>query len=95
VAGSDVWIFGGAGRDDGVLGDLWRADRASIAFTRVRPDGTPPAARSAAVIVADPLRSRILLFGGRARRAFDDLWQLQGRPTEPAATASPVAASDA
>jgi N-acetylneuraminic acid mutarotase len=95
VAGSDAWIFGGAGRDDTVLGDLWRVDRGSLAFARVRPEGMAPPPRSAAVMIADPLRSRILLFGGRDRRAFDDLWELRSSPPEPTTSAVPVASSSA
>jgi N-acetylneuraminic acid mutarotase len=86
-AGSDAWVFGGAGRDDAVLGDLWRVDRETLAFERVRPDGTTPAARSSAMMVADPVRGRLLLLGGRDRRAFDDLWQLADPVTPPMATA--------
>jgi Galactose oxidase, central domain len=77
TAGSDAWIFGGAARDDRVLDDLWRVDREALTFTRVRPAGPTPAARSGAVMVADPSRQRILLFGGEARDALDDLWQLR------------------
>ena len=82
-AGPDVWIFGGAGRDDRVLDDLWRVDRASLSFARVRPDGPGPSGRSGAVLVADPQRRRIVLFGGTDRRAFDDLWQLDDRDSSP------------
>ena len=63
-AGPDAWIFGGAGRDDRVLDDLWRVDRETLAFERVRPDGPRPPAGPAAVMVADPTRRRLLLFGG-------------------------------
>jgi N-acetylneuraminic acid mutarotase len=88
-AGPDVWLFGGAGRDDRVLEDLWRVDRASLSFTRVRPDGPMPSGRSAAVLVADPLRRRILLFGGTDRRAFDDVWQLAD-PVSSSPTPTPL-----
>jgi hypothetical protein len=77
TAGPDVWVFGGASRIDEVLADLWRVDRETLAFARVRPAGPAPAARSAASMIADPIRRRLLLFGGRDRRALDDVWELR------------------
>ena len=41
------------------------------------PQVRPRQRRSGAVMVADPFRQRILLFGGEARVALDDLWQLR------------------
>jgi hypothetical protein len=93
-AGPEAWLFGGASRDDQVLEDLWLIDRASLAFERVRPGGPTPAARSAAVMVADPVRRRLLLFGGESRSgALDDLWQLGAAigPVEVVPSAAPSA----
>lgn len=75
-AGPDAWVFGGAGRDGSALDDLWRVDRATLVFTRVRPSGGPPPARWASTLVADVARGRLLLFGGMGRNALADLWQL-------------------
>jgi hypothetical protein len=96
-AGPEAWLFGGAGLDDDALDDLWRIDRATLAFERVRPAGRAPAARSAAVMVADPIRRRLLLFGGEGRSAFGDLWQLSDATdtAAPDPAASPTAGAPA
>jgi len=75
-AGPHAWIFGGAGRDSSALDDLWRVDRTTLEFSRVRPAGRTPPARWAGTLVTDPVRGRLLLFGGMARSALDDVWQL-------------------
>jgi hypothetical protein len=75
-AGPDAWVFGGAGRDGSALDDLWRVDRATLGFTRVRPAGGSPPARWAGTLVTDVARGRLLLFGGLGRSALDDTWQL-------------------
>ncbi len=75
-AGDHAFIFGGAGKDDAVLDDLWRVDRETFEFTRVRVRGASPAGRSAGTLITDAARGRLLLFGGKARAAKADLWQL-------------------
>jgi hypothetical protein len=76
-AGDHAYVFGGAGQDNKLLDDLWRVDRATLAFERVRPAGTnQPAARSAATLITDAPRGRLLLFGGQAGSARSDVWEL-------------------
>jgi hypothetical protein len=96
-AGDQAWIFGGAGRDGRLLDDLWRVDRETLRFVRVDVDGRAPSGRSASTLIADPVRGRLLLFGGLAGGARSDLWQLVvERPGAGAslAPASPGAGSD-
>lgn len=78
-AGPNAFIFGGAGANDDVLDDLWRVDRETLEFTRVRTTGPTPPGRSAGTLVTDRKRGRILLFGGEANTAKADLWQLTER----------------
>jgi hypothetical protein len=56
-------VFGGGSRGGGWLADAWRIDDAG----RIRriSSGPGPSARAGAELVADPLRHRLLLFGGR------------------------------
>jgi N-acetylneuraminic acid mutarotase len=93
-AGDYAYIFGGAGRDDGAFDDLWRVDRRTLESRRVRIDGSGPAARYAATLVSDPIRGRLLLFGGRDASARDDVWELVDAGADPAAgieaTSTPV-----
>jgi host cell factor len=68
------YVFGGADVRGDRLDDLWQLDLASLAWTELRASGDVPAARSGAAMIADPLGSRLILFGGRSgSKAFDDL----------------------
>lgn len=80
-AGMHAWIFGGAGRDSGLLDDLWRVDRETLSFERVSVDGLSPSGRYGATLITDAARGRLLLFGGQGRTAMADLWQLSDDST--------------
>jgi hypothetical protein len=67
VAGDSAWIFGGASRDDRQLGDLWRVDRETLAFERVRVTGPAPSARSASTLITDVVRGRSRSSAARGR----------------------------
>ena len=70
--GAATAVFGGRGLDGTYLADAWLIDDADLA-ERLRLEG--PAARAGAELIADPVRGRILLFGGRdAELAMNDLW---------------------
>jgi hypothetical protein len=76
-AGDHAYVFGGAGSDNRLFDDLWRVDRETLAFERVRPEGTDgPVARSASTLITDARRDRLLLFGGQADTARSDVWEL-------------------
>ena len=77
VNGGSAFVFGGGDIDNGYLGDLWRLDVEGLAWTELNPAGTGPAARAGATLIADPLGSRMLLFGGKNDEGeFGDIWQL-------------------
>ncbi len=70
--------FGG---DDGawsVFGDVWALSLgAPLAWTLLAPSGTPPAARASHTAVLDPVRERMIVFGGRTLSgARQDVWAL-------------------
>ena len=76
-AGDFAYIFGGAGEDNAKLADLWRVDRETLEFERVRTGGSHPAARLAGTLITDTKRGRLLLFGGEAAAgAKSDVWEL-------------------
>ena len=83
-------VFGGYSISRGDANDLWALSLSGTqAWTRLSPAGTAPQVRHAAVAVYDPLRDRMLLFGGRdwvesvGFVYFDELWELSlsGTPT--------------
>ncbi len=78
-AGDYAWIFGGAGKNDAALDDLWRVDRETLEFKKVNVAGTSPSARFASTLITDEARGRLLLFGGMGKVAKADVWQLTDR----------------
>ena len=76
-----VVLFGGAMRAGGIdtyLNDTWEYDPASGAWQRRVPTA-PPAARTYASLAFDPLRNRLVLFGGSTAGAdFADTWEWDG-----------------
>jgi hypothetical protein len=76
-------IFGGMALDGGFHADAWLLADAGGGATELAPSGDAPAGRSAASLVRDPARDRVLLFGGRTTDgASDETWALTGI-TEP------------
>ena len=74
---SDRLVFGGKSQDGSYRDDLWAFDLVSLQSRLIRVTGAPPPGRAGAVLLADPIRGRLLLFGGkRAGGTFEDLWQL-------------------
>jgi hypothetical protein len=94
-AGDHAYVFGGAGQDNGALADLWRVDRESLQFERVRPAGNGPGARYAGTLITDHERGRLLLFGGQGSSAMSDVWELVDGAADKPASSSPVPVSDA
>jgi Galactose oxidase, central domain len=75
--GGEAYFFGGGDINGGFLSDLWQLDVATGSWTQLSPSGNGPSARSAATLIADPSRNRLLLFGGKnADGELGDLWQL-------------------
>lgn len=76
ATGATGWVFGGRGADRELLDDLWTLDLESLAWQRVEAVGEGPAGRAGATLIADPTRSRLLLFGGVGAVALADTWEL-------------------
>jgi hypothetical protein len=70
-------VFGGT-YDDGsshVLNDVWALSLLGTpAWTRLTPSGTPPSARSTHSAIYDPVRDRMVVFGGGS--SLKDVWAL-------------------
>ena len=72
-----AWVIGGGGAERQKLDDVWALDLETLAWRPIAPTGAGPAARSGAAAIADPERSRILVFGGvTAEGSVGDVWEL-------------------
>jgi hypothetical protein len=79
-------VIGGLDPSGGYLNDVWQLDLSSNAaqWSQVAVQGTPPAAREFQGALYDPLRDRVLVFGGFGYEVhFNDTWSLElsGTPT--------------
>jgi hypothetical protein len=81
---SRLICFGG-GLANVELGDLWECalGGATARWRRHLPTGETPLPRTRASAVLDPIRRRMVLFGGYAGRPLDDVWQLDLRDSIP------------
>ena len=83
VLDSAAFVFGGGAQDGALLDDLWLLDLATLEWSAAQPGGTPPAARSGSTLIADPVRGRLLLFGGKTVGGeTGDLWRLELEPAD-------------
>jgi len=78
-------IFGGSTSDDyfGVHNDVWELTlRDEVAWHQLEPAGTLPAPRRSGTAIYDPLRDRMVIFGGwdnlsnQTSSFLDDVWAL-------------------
>jgi hypothetical protein len=75
-------MFGGSSGSD--LNDVWALSLAGTpSWTQLTPSGTPPSARSYHSAIYDPVRDRMVVFGGSSSTFFNDVWALllAGTPT--------------
>jgi hypothetical protein len=75
-------VFGGLHADR--RNDVWTLDPAAPAWTTLTPAGAPPAARYDHSQIYDPVRNRLIVFGGVGSDSIlSDLWALNlpGTPT--------------
>jgi len=71
-----IVTFGG-GAGSSATNEVWALSLAGTpTWTRLMPAGTPPEARSFSAGIYDPLRDRLLVFGGLAPGAANDVWSL-------------------
>jgi hypothetical protein len=79
-------VWGGASDVDGTFPtDVWLLSLSGTpTWTRVTPSGTPPGGRVLHTAVYDPVRDRMLIFGGQSGDVFEtlnDIWALQLGPS--------------
>jgi hypothetical protein len=66
------------GYDGALLNDVWEyAPIANGTWRQLTPTGTPMPARANASAIYDPVRDRVLIFGGDAGTFRNDLWELR------------------
>ena len=69
-------VFGGWSGEP-LLNDFWALSlTAAPAWTQLTPSGTPPGARSDHSAIYDPVRDRMVVFGGALGSYFNDVWTL-------------------
>ncbi len=77
-----VLIFGGESPSPYRLrNDLFAMDLGADRWSRVEPANTAPSPRYAPRAVWDPVRDRMLVFGGYDGAYLNDLWEYRPRPT--------------
>ena len=92
-------IFGGS-TSTTLMNDVWALSLAGTpAWTKLTPTGTPPSARVSHTAILDPLRSRMLIFGGSDAAGYrNDVWSmtLSGTPNwaQLTVTGTPPSARD-
>ncbi len=69
-------VFGGRGASVTDHNDVLSLDLAAGAWSLVTPGGTPPTPRTAASMIYDPVRDRLVVFGGYSGGAMNDTWEL-------------------
>jgi hypothetical protein len=77
-------VFGGDDNSSAHFGDVWALSLAGTpAWTQLTPTGTPPSARTSQSAIYDPVRDRMVIFGGSDGTVlYDEVWALAlaGRP---------------
>ena len=77
---NDRAILFAGGTSQGYMNDVWELAFDPVpAWTQLAPSGTPPALRSATGAIYDPIRQRLLIFGGVGQATptrYNDVWSL-------------------
>ena len=69
-------VFGGASSST-LLNDVWALSLSGTpAWTSITPSGTPPSARYTHTAIYDPVRDRMVIFGGSNGLFLNDVWAL-------------------
>ncbi len=71
-----VLMLGGRGADSTILGDIWSWD--GTAWEPVELAPSSPGSRRGHSMVYDPLRRRLIVFGGNRLARREDLWEFDG-----------------
>lgn len=90
AARGEVLAFGGEGQGFSVVDHMWRWTGAG--WTAVAQPAVRPSARKGAALVFDPLRGKVVLFGGSdgVNNPFGDTWTWDGQVWQAMAASGPV-----
>jgi hypothetical protein len=70
-------VFGGYSGSISMLNDVWSLSlEGATAWTQQTPSGTPPGGRDGHSAIYDPVRDRMVVFGGYWGRSVNDVWAL-------------------
>lgn len=73
----DRFIMFGGSTATSRVNDVWTLDATgATGWQALTPLGTPPTPREFATLMFDPLRNRVVMFGGNDGAARNDLWEL-------------------
>ncbi|MBI1796523.1 MAG: hypothetical protein HYR74_05670 [Candidatus Eisenbacteria bacterium] len=73
-------VFGGY-QDAGYLNGVWALSLSTLAWTQITPSGTPPSPRREHSAIYDPVRDRMIVFGGTDGGYYNEVWALNFAPT--------------
>lgn len=75
--GGVVVVVGGRGLGNTFLADAFTIDATTLAIQPLDPEGSKPPGRGGAMLIDDPARGRLVLFGGKTPEgSLADLWEL-------------------
>jgi hypothetical protein len=75
-------VFGGSSGSPYCLNDVWALSLAGTpAWTEPIPTGTPPSERNNHSAICDPVRDRMVVFGGYSGSYLNDVWALEWSAT--------------
>jgi hypothetical protein len=77
----------GEGEGQEYFSDMWALTLGGTPnWTELAPTGVPPEGRSGSSMICDPVRDRMVVFGGRGLSTsyFNDVWALMGAGSVPA-----------
>jgi FlgD Ig-like domain/Galactose oxidase, central domain/Kelch motif len=76
-------VFGGSAFDGAPLQDLWSLQMGGLVWTKLTPSGQQPPARQGHLMIYDPVRDRMIVFGGMDEENdfYDDVWALNLAPS--------------
>src|SRR5262249_54489574 len=72
-----IIVFGGLDANNSYTGGVWPLSLSGVpTWPQLAPTGPPPASRIFHTAIYDPVRDRMLVFGGYTGSAQNDVWSL-------------------